>query len=132
MKAEVSKWTTRVLHTKYNCTYHFVFIPKYRRKVMHGKLGIEVGQILYTFCKITGIKLVKGGVCPTFPCGLFCISASYNRDGIFLLSLFPVVAAVSLNPFIPRLFNVQGGKLHQFLHQLFRLLSALVQYSASC
>ncbi len=26
-------------HTKYNCTYHIVFIPKYRRKVMYGKIG---------------------------------------------------------------------------------------------
>ncbi|MCI9386593.1 MAG: IS200/IS605 family transposase, partial [Lachnospiraceae bacterium] len=30
-------------HTKYNCTYHIVFIPKYRRKVMYGKIGKEVG-----------------------------------------------------------------------------------------
>ena len=51
-------------HTKYNCTYHFVFIPKYRRKVMYGKIGKEVGEILSTVCKITGVKLIKGGVCP--------------------------------------------------------------------
>ena len=31
-------------HTKYNCTYHIVFIPKYRRKVMYGKIGKEVGE----------------------------------------------------------------------------------------
>lgn len=51
-------------HTKYNCTYHIVFIPKYRRKVMYGNLGMEVGQILSTVYKITGIELIKGGVCP--------------------------------------------------------------------
>lgn len=51
-------------HTKYNCTYHIVFIPKYRRKVMYGKIGKEVGEILSTVCKITGVKLIKGGVCP--------------------------------------------------------------------
>ena len=28
-------------NTKYNCTYHIVFIPKYRRKVMYGKIGKE-------------------------------------------------------------------------------------------
>lgn len=50
-------------HTKYNCTYHIVFIPKYRRKVMYGKIGKEVGEILSTVCKITGVKLIKGGVC---------------------------------------------------------------------
>ena len=51
-------------HTKYNCTYHIVFIPKYRRKAMYGVIGKEVGEILSTVCKITGIQLIKGGVCP--------------------------------------------------------------------
>lgn len=51
-------------HTKYNCTYHIVFIPKYRRKVMYGKIGKEVGETLSTVCKITGVELIKGGVCP--------------------------------------------------------------------
>ena len=51
-------------HTKYNCTYHIVFVPKYRRKVMYGQLRQEVGQILSTVCKITGVQLIKGGVCP--------------------------------------------------------------------
>ena len=51
-------------HTKYNCTYHIVFIPKYRRKVMYWKIGKEVGEILSTVCKITGVELVKDGVCP--------------------------------------------------------------------
>ena len=51
-------------HTKYKCTYHIVFIPKYRRKVMYGKLGREVGEILPAVCKITGIELIRGGICP--------------------------------------------------------------------
>lgn len=51
-------------HTKYNCTYHIVFIPRYRRKVMYGKIGKEIGEILSMVCKITGIELIKGGVCP--------------------------------------------------------------------
>ena len=49
--------------TKYNCTYHIVFIPKYRRKVMYGKMGKEIGEILSMICKITEIELIKGGVC---------------------------------------------------------------------
>ena len=53
-----------IVHTRYNCTYHIVFIPKYRRKVMYGQLGIEIGNIKSTVCKITGVQLIKGGVCP--------------------------------------------------------------------
>ena len=32
-------------HSRYNCTYHIVFIPKYRRKVMFGELRKEIGEI---------------------------------------------------------------------------------------
>ena len=51
-------------HTKYNCTYHIVFIPKYRRKVMYGKIGKRLARYCPQVCKITGVKLIKGGVCP--------------------------------------------------------------------
>ena len=51
-------------HTKYNCTYHVVFVPKYRRKIMYGQLKEEIGQILSMVCKITGVQLIKGGICP--------------------------------------------------------------------
>lgn len=64
-KQEVSIMDNKILaHTQYNCTYHIVFIPKYRRKVMYGRIGKEVGDILSTVCKITGIQLIKGGICP--------------------------------------------------------------------
>lgn len=46
-----------IAHTKYNRTYHIIFIAKYNSKVMYVKLCIGVGQILSTVCKITGIEL---------------------------------------------------------------------------
>ena len=33
-------------HTRWNCKYHIVFIPKYRRKAIYGKLRRDIGQIL--------------------------------------------------------------------------------------
>ncbi|MBQ6334702.1 MAG: transposase, partial [Erysipelotrichaceae bacterium] len=33
-------------HTKWNCTFHVVFIPKYRRKVMFGNLREDVREII--------------------------------------------------------------------------------------
>ncbi|MDU1983096.1 MAG: transposase, partial [Enterococcus casseliflavus] len=33
-------------HTRWNCKYHIVFTPKYRRKVIYGKLRVSIGQIL--------------------------------------------------------------------------------------
>ena len=65
MKAEVIQLDNQSLaHTKYNCTYHIVFIPKYRRKALYGKYGKEMGEILSMVCRITGVELLKGGVCP--------------------------------------------------------------------
>ena len=51
-------------HTKYNCKYHIVFIPKYRRKVMYGKARKDVVEILKHLCMIEGIELIEGAVCP--------------------------------------------------------------------
>ena len=50
-------------HTKYNCTYHVVFIPKYRRKTMYGSLRTDVRDILKKVCDIKGIQLIEGAVC---------------------------------------------------------------------
>ena len=37
-------------HSRYNCTYHIVFIPKYRRKIMFGNLRREVGEAISKVC----------------------------------------------------------------------------------
>ncbi len=39
-------------HSRYNCTYHIVFIPKYRRKTMPGELRREMGEILGKICRM--------------------------------------------------------------------------------
>jgi len=50
-------------HTKYNCTYHVVFIPKYRRKVLMGQLRSEVAEIIKKVCELIGVQLIRGGIC---------------------------------------------------------------------
>jgi putative transposase len=49
-------------HTKWNCIYHIVFIPKYRRKVMYGELRKEIREILRQLCGYKGIEIVQGSV----------------------------------------------------------------------
>ncbi len=46
-------------HSRYNCTYHIVFIPKYRRKAMFGALRREVGEILGKVCKMEDVTIIK-------------------------------------------------------------------------
>lgn len=50
-------------HTKWDCTYHIVFIPKYRRKVMYGELRTDVREIIKKLCEYKGVAIVEGSVC---------------------------------------------------------------------
>jgi putative transposase len=47
-------------HVRWQCKYHVVFIPKYRRKVMYGKLRASIGRILRDLCGQKGIELLEG------------------------------------------------------------------------
>ena len=51
-------------HTKWNCKYHIVFAPKYRRMVAYGKLKKDIADILSALCKRKGVKIVEAEVCP--------------------------------------------------------------------
>ena len=50
-------------HTRWNCQYHIVFIPKYRRKTMYGKVREDVRKILRTLCKYKKVEIIEGAVC---------------------------------------------------------------------
>ena len=47
-------------HTRWNCKYHIVFIPKYRRKEIYGKLRSDIGQILKQLCVYKNVELIEG------------------------------------------------------------------------
>ena len=51
-------------HTKWNCKYHIVFAPKYRRKVFYQEKREAVGKILRRLCEWKGVRIVEAEVCP--------------------------------------------------------------------
>lgn len=51
-------------HSKWNCKYHIVFAPKYRRKVFYGTKRLEIGQILKQLCNWYGVTLLEAEACP--------------------------------------------------------------------
>ena len=51
-------------HTKWNCKYHIVFAPKYRRKVFYVDKRLEIGAILRELCKWKGVNIIEAEVCP--------------------------------------------------------------------
>ncbi len=46
--------TSSIAHTTWNCKYHIVFAPKYRRQVIYGKIKGDIGQILRKLCEWKG------------------------------------------------------------------------------
>ena len=51
-------------HTKWNCKYHIVFAPKYRRKEFYHEKKQEVGKILRQLCEWKGVNIIEAEVCP--------------------------------------------------------------------
>ena len=51
-------------HTKWNCKYHIVFSPKYRRKIFYGQKRMEIGKILRDISDWQGVKIIEAEVCP--------------------------------------------------------------------
>ena len=51
-------------HTMWNCKYHIVFAPKYRRKVFYYEKRLEIGKILRRLCEFKGVALLEAEVCP--------------------------------------------------------------------
>ena len=49
-------------HTKWNCIYHIIFIPKYRRKVMFGQIKNDVREIVKTLCGYKDVEILEGVV----------------------------------------------------------------------
>ena len=51
-------------HTKWNCKYHIVFAPKYRRQVFYGEKKRAIGEILRRLCEWKGINIIEAECCP--------------------------------------------------------------------
>ena len=50
-------------HTKWKCQYHIVFIPKYRKKILYGRVRNDVREIISTLCKYKDVDIIAGAVC---------------------------------------------------------------------
>ena len=51
-------------HTKWECKYHLVFAPKYRRQVIYGKIKADIGRILRELSERKGIEIIEAECCP--------------------------------------------------------------------
>ena len=51
-------------HTKWECKYHIVFIPKCRRKVLYGKIRQNLGEVFHQLARQRESQILEGHLCP--------------------------------------------------------------------
>ena len=62
--SEQNNAANSLAHTKWNCKYHVVFAPIYRRKVFYEEKRLEIRDIMRTLCQWKGVEIIEGEVCP--------------------------------------------------------------------
>ncbi len=68
-------------HSKWNCKYHIVFAPKYRRKVFYGEKRVAIGKILRQLCEWKGVNIIEAEVCPDHVHMLLEIPPKFSVSG---------------------------------------------------
>ena len=51
-------------HTRWECKYHIVFAPKFRRKIIYNQIREDVGRILRELCDRKGVEIIEAEACP--------------------------------------------------------------------
>ena len=47
-------------HVRWDCKYHVVIVPKYRKKLLYGKIRKRVGEVIRDLCRQRGVELLEG------------------------------------------------------------------------
>ncbi len=55
--------TDSLAHTQWNCKYHIVFAPKYRRQIIYGKIKSDIGMMLRKLCEYKGVEIIEAEAC---------------------------------------------------------------------
>ena len=69
-------------HTKWNCKYHIVFAPKFRRQIVYGKMKEEIGTILRSLCERKEIEILEAELCPDHIHMLISVPPKYSISQI--------------------------------------------------
>ena len=69
-------------HTTWNCKYHIIFAPKYRRQIIYRKLKKDIGQILRILCERKQVEILAAEACPDHVHLLVRIPPKYSVSSI--------------------------------------------------
>ena len=82
-------------HVRWECKYHIVIIPKYRKRVLYGKLKKHVGEIIREVCRQRGIELVEGHLMPDHI--HMCVSIPPKHSVAFAIGFIKGKSAVRIH-----------------------------------
>jgi putative transposase len=82
-------------HVRWDCKYHVVIIPKYRRKAIYGRLRRQIGPILRDLCRQRGIELLEGHAMPDHV--HLCLSIPPKYSVAFVLGFLKGKSAVRIH-----------------------------------
>jgi len=68
-------WTS-LAHVRWDCKYHVVIVPKYRKKKLYGKVRKRVGEIIQDLCRQRGVELLEGHLMPDHV--HMCLNLNYS------------------------------------------------------
>ena len=74
--------TDSLAHTQWNCKYHILFAPKYRRQIMYGKIKAGIGIMLRKLCEYKGIEIIEAEACKDHIHMLVSIPPKYSVSQI--------------------------------------------------
>jgi len=69
-------------HTKWNCKYHVVFAPKYRRQAIYGKIRKDIGKILRKLCQQKGVEILEATACKDHVHLVLAIPPKYSISSV--------------------------------------------------
>ena len=65
-------------HTRWDCKYHIVWVPKYRRKVLYGRLRRELGEVFHDLARQKDSRILEGYLQPDHIHVLISIPPKYS------------------------------------------------------
>ena len=77
-----SSYTDSLAHTTWECKYHIVFAPKFRRKEIYGNIKREIGMILRELCRRKDVEIIEAEACPDHIHMLISIPPKYSVSEI--------------------------------------------------
>ena len=126
------KDTDSLAHTTWNCKYHIVFAPKYRRKVIYGKLRKDIGEILRKLCEQKNAEIIEAEACvdhihmlvsiPPYISIAQFMGYIKGKSSLMIFVLFPSLIALFAHPSEPTCiveWKVYLPRLLRYLWQVY-------------